>query len=93
MRRSVLVWSRGFRVEARSSPTGWRRPPPSGRDEEARRPEFRFPLQTAFEELVWGNVLLTREEQDRLLRKAGFVGDITRELIGEGFTVLTTQRG
>jgi hypothetical protein len=38
-------------------------------------------------------VLLTREEQDRLLRKAGFVGDITRELIGEGFTVLTTQRG
>ena len=60
--------------------------------EEARRPEFRFPLQTALEELVWGNVVLTREEQDALLRQAGFTGDIARELIGEGFTVLTTQR-
>lgn len=60
--------------------------------EEARRPEFRFPLQTGLEELTWGNVMLTREEQDGLLRNAGFTDTITRRLIGEGFTVLTTRR-
>lgn len=59
---------------------------------EARRPEFRFPLQTGFEELVWGNVIPTREEQESLLREAGLTGPIGRELIGEGFTVLTVQR-
>lgn len=60
--------------------------------EEARRPEFRFPLQTAFEELIWGNVIPTRQEQERLLRDAGLKGEIRRELIGEGFTVLTVRR-
>ena len=60
--------------------------------EEARRPEFRFPLQTGFEELIWGNVIPTREEQEKLLRDAGLKGAINRELIGEGFTVLTIQR-
>ncbi len=60
--------------------------------EEARRPEFRFPLQTGFEELIWGNVIPTREEQETLLRHAGLKGAIDRELIGEGFTVLTIQR-
>jgi len=60
--------------------------------DEARRPEFRFPLQTAFEELIWGNVIPTREEQEQLLRDAGLKGPIHRELIGEGFTVLTTRR-
>jgi cyclopropane fatty-acyl-phospholipid synthase-like methyltransferase len=60
--------------------------------EEARRPEFRFPLQTGFEELLWGNVIPTREEQETLLRDAGLQGAIGRELIGEGFTVLTVQR-
>jgi len=60
--------------------------------EEARRPEFRFPLQTGFEELIWGNVIPTREEQERLLRDAGLKGAINRDLIGEGFTVLTIQR-
>jgi len=60
--------------------------------EEARRPEFRFPLQTGFEELIWGNVIPTREEQEKLLRDAGLKGPINRELIGEGFTVLTVQR-
>ena len=60
--------------------------------DEARRPEFRFPLQTAFEELIWGNVIPTREEQEQLLRDAGLKGPINRELIGEGFTVLTVQR-
>ncbi len=60
--------------------------------EEARRPEFRFPLHTGFEELLWGNVIPTREEQERLLRDAGLTGEIQRSLIGEGFTVLATQK-
>lgn len=60
--------------------------------DEARRPEFRFPLQTGFEELIWGNVIPTREEQEKLLRDAGLKGVINRDMIGEGFTVLTIQR-
>ena len=60
--------------------------------DEARRPEYRFPLQTGFEELIWGNVIPTREEQEKLLRDAGLKGAINRELIGEGFTVLTIRR-
>ena len=60
--------------------------------EEARQPEFRFPLQTGFEELIWGNVIPTREEQEKLLRDAGLKGEIRREMICEGFTVLTVQR-
>lgn len=60
--------------------------------EEARRPEFMFPLQTGLEELTWGNVVPTREEQERLLRDAGFGGAIERSLVGAGFTVLATRR-
>ncbi|MFN0314675.1 MAG: methyltransferase domain-containing protein [Burkholderiales bacterium] len=60
--------------------------------EEMRRPEFKFPLHTGFEELYWGNVLPTREEQERLLKNAGFLGEIHRSLIGEGFTVISTQK-
>jgi SAM-dependent methyltransferase len=60
--------------------------------EEMRQPEFRFPLMTGFEEMVWGNVLPTREEQEKLLRDAGLTGVIDRSIIGEGFTVLTTKK-
>ena len=60
--------------------------------EEMRRPEFKFPLMTGFEELLWGNVIPTREEQEKLLRDAGLTGVIDRSLIGEGFTVLCTQK-
>jgi hypothetical protein len=42
--------------------------------------------------MVWGNVLPTRGEQEKLLRDAGLTGSIDRSVIGEGFTVLTTQR-
>ena len=59
---------------------------------QARVPEFRFPLQTGFEELLWGNVLPTREEQESLLHDAGFSGGIRREMIGEGFTVLAARK-
>ncbi|MBI1397293.1 MAG: methyltransferase domain-containing protein [Betaproteobacteria bacterium] len=59
---------------------------------EVRKPEFRFPLQTGIEELVWGNVLPDRAEQERLFREAGFRDPPDRTLIGEGFTVLTARR-
>lgn len=60
--------------------------------QEMRAPEFMFPLQTGFEELLWGNIIPTREEQETLLRSAGFAGEINRSIVGEGFTVLTSQR-
>lgn len=59
---------------------------------EARQPEFHFPLQTGLEELMWGNVIPTREEQENLLRDAGFTGRIDRSLMGAGFTLLSTQK-
>ena len=59
---------------------------------DARAPEFRFPLQTGLEELMWGNVVPTREVQEGLLRQAGFTGPIERSIFGEGFTLLVTQR-
>ena len=61
--------------------------------QEAREPEFRSALQTGFEELICGNVIPTRQEQERLLREAGFTGEIRRAVIGQGLTLLTTQRG
>ena len=59
---------------------------------ESRQNEFLFPVQTGFEELTWGNVLPTREMQEKLLRDAGFEGDIGRSIVGEGFTVLTARK-
>lgn len=59
---------------------------------EAREPEFLFPVQTGLEELMWGNIIPTRVEQEELLRSAGFTGSIDRSLLGAGFTLLTTQR-
>lgn len=59
---------------------------------QSREAEYRFPLQTGIEELTWGNVIPTREEQERLLEGAGFVAPYGRSIIGEGFTVLTARR-
>lgn len=59
---------------------------------ESRMAEFLFPVQTAFEELTWGNIVPTRDEQETLLQNAGFDGDIGRSIVGEGFTVLTVQK-
>lgn len=59
---------------------------------EARQPEFFFPVQTGLEELMWGNVIPTRDEQERLLRAAGLGGRIERSLMGAGFTLLVTQK-
>ena len=63
-----------------------------GNWDEARQAPFRFPLQTGLEEMMWGNVVPTRAEQERLLREAGFGGAIERSLFGEGFTLLVTRR-
>ena len=60
--------------------------------EEMRQKDFLFPVQTGFEELMWGNVIPTRQEQENLLRQAGFSGTINRSIIGGGFTLLTTQK-
>ncbi len=59
---------------------------------EYRMAEYQFPIQTAFEELTWGNVIPTKEIQESLLRNAGFTGEIFRRIIGEGFTILETQK-
>jgi ubiquinone/menaquinone biosynthesis C-methylase UbiE len=59
---------------------------------QSREAEYLFPVQTGFEELTWGNVLPTREEQEDLLANAGFKGEIGRAVIGEGFTVLSAQK-
>jgi ubiquinone/menaquinone biosynthesis C-methylase UbiE len=59
---------------------------------QAREAEYLFPVQTGFEELTWGNVLPTREEQDALLKNAGFKPEVGRAVIGEGFTVLSAQK-
>lgn len=60
--------------------------------DEARRDEFRFPLQTGLEELMWGNLVPTRAEQEALLHAAGFQEGIERSMFGEGFTLLVAQR-
>lgn len=59
---------------------------------ESRMKEFLFPVQTGFEELTWGNVVPGREEQESLLRNAGFNGKIGRSIVGEGFTVLSVRK-
>ncbi len=59
---------------------------------ESREKDFLFPVQTGFEELTWGNIVPTREEQESLLASAGFDGDIQRSIIGEGFTVLAARK-
>jgi ubiquinone/menaquinone biosynthesis C-methylase UbiE len=56
-----------------------------------RRPEYAFAIQTAYNELTWGNVVSTREEQKELLLKAGF-RDIDRTLVGGNLTVLTARK-
>jgi SAM-dependent methyltransferase len=63
---------------------------PSG-PEDLRKPEYAFSIQTAFNELVWGNTIPTREEQERLLGDAGFVG-VERSMLGEAFTILTARK-
>ena len=58
---------------------------------ELRDPGFGFAVQTQFNELVWGNIVPTREEQDRLFAAAGLV-DVARAPVGGLFTLLTARK-
>lgn len=61
------------------------------RVDDLRKPEYAFAVQTAFSELVWGNTVPTREEQDALLAGAGFTG-VQRFPIAAIFTAITAQK-
>lgn len=57
-----------------------------------RNPDYARPVTTAFAELGWGNEVPTKEEQQRLLGKAGLT-EVSRSLFGDGFTVLVARKG
>ncbi len=59
--------------------------------EDLRRPEYAFSVQTAYNELIWGNVVATKEEQEALLAEAGFTG-LERGEVGGLFTLLTARK-
>ncbi len=59
--------------------------------EDLTKREYSFAVMTAFNELIWGNVVPTREDQEKLLGDAGFV-DLQRGPVAEFFTLLTAQR-
>ena len=59
--------------------------------EDLRKPEYGFAVQTAFNELIWGNAVPTREEQEALLSQAGF-GNVERMPLGDIFTVITAKK-
>ena len=63
-------------------PSGWA---------DLRQPENSRPVLTAYTELTWGNVPLTRRDQETLLTDAGFMLK-ERSPFGEGFTLLTAQK-
>lgn len=58
---------------------------------ELRQPEYAFSVQTAYNELTWGNVVPTREEQDALLTGAGF-RDIERTQVAGMFTQIIAHK-
>ncbi len=60
--------------------------------EDYRKAEYQFPIQTAFEEVTWGNIIPTKNIQENLLLTAGFTKKIGRKIIGEGFTILEVQK-
>lgn len=59
--------------------------------EDLRQPEYAFSVQTAYNELIWGNVVATKEEQEALLGEAGFTG-LQRGEVGGLFTLLTATK-
>lgn len=63
----------------------------ASRNDELRRPEYAFAVQTAYNELTWGNVVPTREQQETLLSGAGF-RDLQRAMLAGMFTVLTARK-
>jgi SAM-dependent methyltransferase len=59
--------------------------------EELRDPAFAFAVQTAFNEMTWGNVVPTRQDQEALLAGAGFV-DVGRDAIADIFTLIMARK-
>jgi len=59
--------------------------------EELRDPGYLLAVQTQFNELIWGNVVPTAGEQDRLLEDAGF-GNVARQTVAELFTLLIAAK-
>jgi 2-polyprenyl-3-methyl-5-hydroxy-6-metoxy-1,4-benzoquinol methylase len=53
--------------------------------------EYALAVQTAFNELIWGNVVPTADDQDQLLRDAGF-SRIERMQIATYFTAITAWK-
>lgn len=64
---------------------------PSNLDE-LRDPSFNFAIQTGYNELIWGNVVPTRADQDALLAEAGFE-KVERTMIANMFTAITAWKG
>lgn len=56
-----------------------------------REREYALAVQTAFNELIWGNVVPTADDQDALLRDAGFAR-IERAQIATYFTMITAWK-
>lgn len=52
--------------------------------EEMRQKDFLFPVQTGFEELMWGNVILTRQEQKNRCAKRDSAVRLTARLSAKG---------
>ncbi len=59
--------------------------------EDLRKPEYGLAVQTAFNEVIWGNVVPTKEDQDALLTEAGFA-HIRRQPIAGIFTMITAEK-
>ncbi len=53
--------------------------------------EYGLAVQTAFNELIWGNVVPTADEQDALLASAGFE-QVERMQVATYFTVITARK-
>ena len=56
-----------------------------------REREYALAVQTAFNELIWGNVVPTADDQDALLRDAGFAR-VERAQIATYFTMITAWK-
>ena len=52
--------------------------------EEMRQKDFLFPVQTGFEELMWGNVIPTRQEQKNRCAKRDSAARLTARLSAKG---------
>lgn len=59
--------------------------------ESLRKREYNFAIQTAYNELIWGNVVPTAQDQEKLLGDAGFA-DVQRMTVADYFTAITAWK-